>query len=48
MELGSAQTLEKSRKTKQAVTAYLRIVKEYPESAQAKIAAERLKTLGTK
>jgi TolA-binding protein len=48
MELGSAQTLERSRKTKQAVAAYRRIVQEYPDSPQATIAAEHLKTLGSK
>ena len=45
MELGSAQTLERSRKTKQAVEAYRRIVREHPDSPQAKIAAERLGAL---
>ncbi len=48
MELGSAKTLEKSRKTKQAVGAYRRIVQEYPDSPQAKIAAERINALGSK
>ena len=48
MELGSAQTLEKSRKTSQALEAYRRIVKAYPDSPQAKIAAERLSALGSK
>ncbi len=48
MELGSAQTLEKSRKTKQALEAYRRIVREYPDSPQAKIAAERVGALGLK
>ncbi len=46
MELGSAQTLEKSRKTKQALEAYRRIIREYPESPQAKIASERVGALG--
>jgi TolA-binding protein len=48
MELGFAQTLENSRKTKQALEAYRRIVQEYPESSQAKIAAERLGALGSR
>jgi TolA-binding protein len=48
MELGSATTLEKSRKTKQALSAYRRIVQEYPDSPQAKIAAERVTALGSK
>ncbi len=48
MELGSAKTLEKSRKTKQALSGYRRIVQEYPESPQAKIAAERINALGSK
>ena len=48
MELGSAQTLEKSRKTKQALSAFRRIVTEYPDSPQAKIAAERLSAIGSK
>ncbi len=48
MELGTARTLESSRKTKDAVSAYRRIVKEYPDSPQAKIAAERLGALGSK
>lgn len=48
MELGSAKTLEKSRKTKQALSAYRRIVQEYPASPQAKIAAERINALGSK
>ena len=48
MELGSAQTLEKSRKTKQALEAYRRIIREYPESPQAKIASERVRALGPK
>jgi hypothetical protein len=47
MELGSAQTLEKSRTTKQALDAYCRIVQEYPESPQARIAAEHLNALGS-
>lgn len=47
MELGYAQTFEKSRKTKQAGEAYRRIIEKYPDSAQAKIAAERLKSLGS-
>jgi hypothetical protein len=45
MELGSAQTLERSRKTKKAIEAYKRIVSEYPESPQAEIAREKLKAL---
>jgi hypothetical protein len=48
MELGSAQTLEKSRKTKQALDGYRRIIEKYPDSPQAKIAAERVKSLGSK
>ncbi len=48
MELGSAKTLEKSRKIKQALDAYRRIVQEYPDSPQAKIAAERINALGSK
>ena len=48
MGLGSANTLEKSRKTKQALSAYRRIDHEYPESPQAKIAAERINALGSK
>jgi hypothetical protein len=48
MEFGSATTLEKSRKTKQALSAYRRIIQEYPDSPQAKIAAERLSALGSK
>ncbi len=45
MELGSAQALEKSRKNKQAVEAYRRIVSEYPESPQAKIAGDKIKAM---
>ncbi len=48
MELGTARTLEKSRKTKQAETAYRRIIQEYPDSPQARIATERLGVLGSK
>ncbi len=45
MELGSAQSLEKSRKNKQALEAYRRIVKEYPERPQAKIAGDKIKAM---
>ncbi len=48
MELGTAQTLERSRKTKQALEAYRRILREYPESTQAKIAGDKIKALGGK
>lgn len=46
MEFASAQAFEKSRKTKQALDAYRRIIKEYPDSPQAKIAGDRVKALG--
>ncbi len=48
MELGSAQSLEKSRKTKQAIEAYRRIIREYPESTQAKIAGDKIQALRAK
>lgn len=44
--LSQAQALEKSRKVPAAVIYYRRIVKEYPRSAQARVAAARLKVLG--
>jgi hypothetical protein len=46
MEFGSASTLERSRKTKEAVSAYQRIVRQYPDTPQAKVAAERIGALG--
>ena len=48
MELALAQTLDKSRRSKAALEAYRRIVREYPESPQANIAGERLKALRSK
>jgi TolA-binding protein len=48
MELGSAQTLERSRKTKKAIEAYRRIMEVYPESPQAEIAREKVKSLEKK
>ena len=44
--LSQAQAFEKSRKVPAAVIYYKRIVKEYPRSPQAKVAAARLKALG--
>jgi hypothetical protein len=48
MELSGAKVLEKSRKTKEAMSAYRRIVQEYPDSPQARLAAERLDGMGSK
>ncbi len=46
MEIAGARELEGQRKPKEALDAYQRIVKEYPDSPQAKMAAERIKALG--
>ncbi|MDR3634317.1 MAG: hypothetical protein P4L84_10980 [Isosphaeraceae bacterium] len=46
MEIASARELERLRKTKQALDAYHRIAKDYPDSPQAKTASERIKALG--
>jgi YHS domain-containing protein len=43
--LSQAQALEKAGKSAPALVFYRRIVKEYPKSAQAKTAAERVKAL---
>jgi len=45
MEVATARRLESSRKTAEAIATYQRIVKEHPESPQAKFAAERLAAL---
>jgi hypothetical protein len=44
--LRSAQNLEKAKKIPGALGLYRQIVKDYPETPEAKVAAERIKTLG--
>jgi hypothetical protein len=46
MEIAGARELEGQRKPKEALDAYQRIVKDFPESPQARMAAERIKALG--
>lgn len=48
MEFASAQAFEKSGKTKLAIDAYRRIIAEYPNSPQAKIAGDRMRALARK
>ncbi len=48
LEVATARRLESSRKTAEAIATYQRIVKEHPESPQAKFAAERLAALRRK
>jgi hypothetical protein len=46
MEIAGARELESQRKPREALEAYQRIVKDFPDSPQAKMAVERIKALG--
>ena len=45
MSISTAQSFERVRKNKQAVEEYRRVVKEYPDTPQAKFASERIEAL---
>ena len=47
-QLAAAQNLEKSKKIPAALDYYRRIVKDFPDSPQAREAAGRIKALGGK
>jgi TolA-binding protein len=48
MELNAARKMEKLKQKRGAIEEYQRIGQEFPETPEAKVAAERIKALGGK